>query len=64
MGLGYVSGYPDNSFKPDAKITRAEAVAVLNRIAGIKALDTNDGCFTDVTNEHWASGLIYAATAH
>ena len=65
MGLGYVSGYPDNTFKPDAKITRAEAVAVLNRIAGIKALDANaDSCFTDVTNKHWASGLIYAATAY
>lgn len=29
---GIVVGYPDNSFKPENKITRAEAVTMLNRL--------------------------------
>lgn len=30
--LGYINGYDDNSYKPDAPLTRAEAAAVLARI--------------------------------
>lgn len=30
---GYANGYPDNSFKPHAKITRAELITMLSRIA-------------------------------
>jgi len=29
---GYVSGYPDGTFRPDAPITRAEAVTMINRL--------------------------------
>lgn len=60
--LGYLSGYPDNSFKPDAIITKAEAVAVLNRIAGIKLAGEPNDYYTDVPVEHWAHDLIYAAS--
>ena len=31
---GYMSGYPDGSFQPTKKITRAEAIAVLDRAVG------------------------------
>ena len=31
---GYMSGYPDGSFQPNAVLTRAEAVSTLNRIMG------------------------------
>lgn len=29
---GWVNGYPDGTFKPDKKITRAEAMALVNRV--------------------------------
>ncbi len=31
-GLGYISGYPDGSFKPDSTITRAEFVSILAKV--------------------------------
>ena len=32
--LGLVGGYPDGTFRPDAYITRAETVAIVNRMLG------------------------------
>ena len=29
---GWINGYPDGSFKPDQKITRAESMALINRV--------------------------------
>jgi len=29
---GWINGYPDGSFKPDQRITRAEAMALINRV--------------------------------
>ncbi len=31
-GAGYIEGYPDGTFKPDAAITRAEVVTMVNRM--------------------------------
>ncbi|GAA0315621.1 hypothetical protein GCM10008967_02730 [Bacillus carboniphilus] len=41
-----ISGYNDNSFKPETPITRGQAAAILNRVLGLKATDLNP--FTDV----------------
>ena len=30
--LGWITGYPDNTFKPDQNITRAEAMTLINRV--------------------------------
>ncbi len=34
VARNWVSGYPDNTFRPDQYITRAETMAVINRILG------------------------------
>lgn len=57
-GANYISGYPDGSFQPDEKITRAEAVTIINRAIERSAVNfTYDGYimpFSDVASSHWA----------
>ncbi|MDD4550106.1 MAG: S-layer homology domain-containing protein [Syntrophomonadaceae bacterium] len=61
LASGAISGYPDGSFKPDQKITRAEFTAVLVR--AFKLTSTEGKIFTD-TNLHWAREYIATAAAH
>ncbi|MFD0586638.1 chitobiase/beta-hexosaminidase C-terminal domain-containing protein [Paenibacillus sp. GCM10027627] len=56
----YVKGFPDGSFRPEDEISRAEAVAVINRIIGAKP-QSEGAKFTDLTPDHWAYGEIMAA---
>lgn len=56
--LGVIQGYPDNSFRPDKKMTRAEFVTIV-----IKALNlqgSSDKEFADTTS-HWAQDAISTA---
>lgn len=39
---GWIKGYPDNTFKPDANITRAEVAAIINRYLGRSIPDDPD----------------------
>ena len=59
-GLDCISGYPDGTFKPDNKITRAEFALVL-----VKAykLPLNTGKVFDDTAGHWAKDYIASAYA-
>lgn len=58
---GWVKGYEDGSFKPDANITRAETVTVVNRMLGRDAKTEFEGAdldkltmFPDNASSHWA----------
>lgn len=72
VGFGWIAGYPDGSFAPDAAITRAEAAAVINRMlarsadAGyIRAHAGTLAAFRDLTAEHWAYfEIMEAANDH
>jgi hypothetical protein len=63
--LGYVSGYEDGTFRPDNMITRAEAVAIINRILGREMTeeisDELECTFDDVRQSHWAYNDILLA---
>ena len=64
---GYDNGNGSFSFKPDATITRAEVVTVINRARGLsKKADTVSPelviLFTDVDTTHWAFADIAEAT--
>jgi len=58
---GAITGYPDQSFKPNNNITRAEFATVL-----VKAfnLEPGTGKNFDDTADHWAKNEIATAAAH
>ena len=68
-----VTGYPDGSFKPNAKITRAEAVTILNSVFNrntnknsLNNVNTSSlNKFSDVNESFWAYyNILDAANTH
>lgn len=57
---GYISGYPDGTFKPDKTVSQAEFVTVLISCMGLSPTDTKTSYFNDTKN-HWARGSINEA---
>jgi len=58
---GIASGYPDNSFKPDAVVTRAEFVTLVNRAFQLTA--TAEANYPDVKASDWFAPEIGKARA-
>ncbi|CAG7628765.1 hypothetical protein PAESOLCIP111_03038 [Paenibacillus solanacearum] len=55
----YMEGYPDQTFKPDRGVSRAEMAMILYRIeAGATREDGHDLMFSDVSANHWAQPAI------
>ncbi|WHH59674.1 Calx-beta domain-containing protein [Petroclostridium sp. X23] len=52
ISRGFIHGYPDNVFKPDKSITRAEFVSILNRTFDVSS-DMGQGSFNDVHQGDW-----------
>lgn len=62
QSAGLMVGYNDGTFKPDSKLTRAEAVKVLNVLFNRTPLTgTVTPTFSDVPDTHWAYADIEAA---
>ncbi|WP_214627249.1 cadherin-like beta sandwich domain-containing protein [Paenibacillus agaridevorans] len=59
---GWLVGYTDGSFRPDAGVTRAEAVTVLNRVLGRPSLTEDRLDWSDVPSSHWAADAIRSAS--
>ncbi len=61
--LGYILGYPDGSFKPDASISKAEVVIIVNRVIGkdIENTDNSDVTITDMDDSHWAYEYVMSS---
>ena len=60
-GFGLVNGYTDGTFKPNAKITRAEFVAILSRFPHTQI--GTDKSFADVPKSSWAYTAVQTALA-
>ena len=65
---GWVSGYPDGTFKPNQNITRAEVVSATNRILNryadiefVKAHKLELAPMTDIEETHWGYSAIAEA---
>jgi len=52
----YVSGYPGGTFKPEKRVTRAEAAVILAKFAGLYMKPkVQEKVFEDLPIKHWAS---------
>lgn len=61
ISKGYLNGYPDGTFKPQASIKRSEFVKILNKVFG---LTTKSGKVFDDTVWHWAKDEIDIAVTN
>ncbi|GIP17710.1 hypothetical protein J40TS1_33520 [Paenibacillus montaniterrae] len=59
--MGIVTGYSDGSYRPNAKVTRAEFATMLAQAFGLKG--ASGSSFAD-TQGHWASAAIAALQAN
>ncbi|CAM4183657.1 S-layer homology domain-containing protein [Saccharibacillus endophyticus] len=64
QAAGVVTGYADGSFKPEQNVTRAEAVAMINRLIGLDGSTALPGAasWNDVADTYWAYDAVRAAS--
>ncbi|MDD5382139.1 MAG: S-layer homology domain-containing protein [Candidatus Margulisbacteria bacterium] len=61
VNRGYVKGYPNKTFRPNQKITRAEAAVVLAKYTGVYVKPKlEEKPFPDMRKDHWASPSVAA----
>lgn len=61
---GWVAGYPDHSFKPDATLTRADFVTLLSRMSGEDLSAYETSAFPDVANDvYYCKSVSWAVDA-
>ena len=56
-----VQGYPDNSFKPDRTVTRAEMAKVVTVAAGFNEYSKNMTSSYEDMHGHWAESYVELA---
>ncbi|WP_258365648.1 S-layer homology domain-containing protein [Aneurinibacillus soli] len=54
----YLSGYPDGTFRPDNRITRAELAAILSRILTYRGDAGTSTPYHDINSSYWALHAI------
>lgn len=54
---GYINGYPDKTFKPNAEITREEIAQIVYKVKGLKDTTKSD-IFKDVPSKLWSATAI------
>ncbi|MBM0743279.1 S-layer homology domain-containing protein [Phormidium sp. CLA17] len=60
IGKGYISGFPDGTFKPQAAITRAQYAAIIAKAFNLPAKQSATP-FVDVAQSFWAFPFIQKA---
>ena len=60
---GIVAGFPDGTFRPEALLTRAQAVTIINRLLGRNPFENGGNpTWPDVGADHWAYAEIEEAS--
>lgn len=60
---GYVNGYPDGTFRPDAQVTRAEAVKLVVAAGQVGLVQGDPTELLDTPADHWVVAQRYLDTA-
>lgn len=61
VSAGYIGGFEDGTFRPDAYVTRAQAASMIARFANLAADTDRAAQFNDAANiPDWAKGVIGA----
>ena len=64
IARGWVNGYPDHTFRPNATLTRADFVTLLSRMSGEDLSDFTTSSFPDVKDTaYYAKSVSWAANA-
>ncbi|MBA4364831.1 MAG: hypothetical protein C0398_02350 [Coprothermobacter sp.] len=63
VAKGFMKGYPDGTFRPNAPVTRAEFIVALARSAGLDPVQSPTTTLKDLPTGNWAAPLVYAAVA-
>ncbi|MGZ9585608.1 S-layer homology domain-containing protein [Paenibacillus marinisediminis] len=58
---GYISGYQDNSFKPEKPITREEFAKLISVTFSLDLVDVDTPSFSDVQRDRWSFKYVEAA---
>ncbi|OGC07149.1 hypothetical protein A2230_06410 [candidate division WOR-1 bacterium RIFOXYA2_FULL_36_21] len=61
IAMGLVQGYPDGNFRPNNKISKAEAITVLARYDRLPLEKVEQKPFSDVAVDNWAAKYVQAA---
>ncbi|WP_158602434.1 S-layer homology domain-containing protein [Cohnella endophytica] len=62
QAAGIIVGNSDGNFHPDDKLTRAQAVVIVNKLLGWKPQASEPAKWTDVPAAHWAFDAIQEAS--
>ena len=60
---GYISGYADNTMRPNSPITREEAASIISKIDYLQVSGTETPSFTDSTALTWSKDFVIGASA-
>jgi tungstate transport system substrate-binding protein len=63
VAKGFMKGYPDGTFRPNAPVTRAEFIVALARSAALTPVQSPATTLKDLPGGNWAAPLAYAAVA-
>jgi hypothetical protein len=59
---GYISGYPDNTMRPDNPISREEAAAIIKGITQVEGNPEGKTSFTDQSSLSWSKDAVVAVS--
>ncbi len=58
---GVIKGFPDGTFKPEAKVTREQFAKMIVAAKGLSLYKPSSPTFTDVSKSRWSYGYVEAA---
>ncbi|MGS0765296.1 S-layer homology domain-containing protein [Syntrophomonas curvata] len=60
---GYISGFPDNTYQPEAMLTRAQGISLFLRTSSAPDTGEESVSLEDMNKSHWAAAAMATALA-